>query len=90
MRVNFNKSEMIPMNLDDTKINVASQILNCPIGSFPIKYLGCPLHFNKLSRQDLQPLVYKLLKRMAGWSGNLLSLAARALLFKTCLSTIPV
>lgn len=55
-----------------------------------MKYLGVPLHFEKLSREDIQPLVDKLLKRMVGWRGKLLSLAARAVLIKTCLSSIPV
>jgi hypothetical protein len=55
-----------------------------------LKCLGVPLHFDKLSREELQPLVDKILKRIAGWRGKLLSLAARALLVKTCLSSIPV
>lgn len=32
----------------------------------------------------------KLLKRIAGWRGKLLSLAARALLIKSCLASIPI
>lgn len=32
----------------------------------------------------------KLLKKVAGWRGKLLSLAARAMLLKTCLASIPV
>ena len=60
------------------------------VGAFPLKYLGVPLHYDKLSREDLQPLVDKLLLRIAGWRGKLLSLAARALLVKTCLTSIPI
>lgn len=78
------------MNLDNDEISVAAQILNCPLGSFPMNYLGVPLHFDKLARQDLQPLVDKILKRIARWRGQLLSVAGRALLIKTCLSSIPV
>jgi hypothetical protein len=55
-----------------------------------MNYLGVPLHFDKLARQDLQPLVDKILKRIARWRGQLLSVASRALLIKTCLSSIPV
>lgn len=43
-----------------------------------------------MTREDLQPLVDKLLHRIAVWRGKLLSLAARALLIKTCLSSIPI
>lgn len=55
-----------------------------------MKYLGIPLHFEKLSREDIQPLVDKIIKKVAGWRGKLISLAARAMLIKTCLSSIPV
>jgi hypothetical protein len=36
------------------------------------------------------PLVDKILKRIAGWRGKLISLAARAVLLKTCLASIHV
>lgn len=90
MRVNFHKSECIPMNLSNEDAHEVSHILNCPLGAFPMKYLGVPLHFEKLTREDLQPLVDKLLKRIAGWRGKLLSLAAKTTLIITCLSSIPI
>jgi hypothetical protein len=40
MRINFHKSEFIPMNLDDELVHVVTHIFSCPIGKFPIKYLG--------------------------------------------------
>ena len=39
-------------------------------GSFPIKYLGIPLHYDKLRREDIQPLIDKIMKRIAGWRGE--------------------
>jgi len=54
------------------------------------KYLGAPLHHSKLYREDIQPLVDKILERIVGWRGKLLSLAARDLLIKTCLASIPI
>jgi hypothetical protein len=90
MRVNFHKSEIITLNLEMEDIKKIVSIFNCPIGSFPLKYLDVPLHYDKLSREELQPLVDKLIHRIAGWRGKLLSLAARALLVKTCLASIPI
>jgi hypothetical protein len=69
---------------------IVSNIFHYPIGEFPIKYFGIPVHYEKLARKDVQPLVDKLLKRIAGWRGKLLSLAARAMLIKTCMVSIPV
>jgi hypothetical protein len=65
MRINFNKSESIPLSLNDSQINRVAHVLNCHIGSFPFKYLGVPIHFKKLKREDLQPVIDKLIKRVA-------------------------
>lgn len=43
-----------------------------------------------LTREDIQPLVDKILKKIPGWRGRLLSLAARDMLIKTYLASIPV
>jgi hypothetical protein len=76
-RVNFHKSEIITLNIDEAETKSIASFFNCPIGSFPLKYLGVPLHYEKLFREEFQPLVDKLLHRIAGWRGKLLSLAAR-------------
>ena len=67
-----------------------SHVFSCPLGNFPIKYLGIPLHYDILRREDVQPLVDKLLRKIAGWRGKLLSYAARLVLIKACLASIPV
>jgi hypothetical protein len=53
MRINFHKSECIPMNVGDEEGHEIAHLLNCPIGAFPLKYLGIPLHFDRLKREDL-------------------------------------
>jgi hypothetical protein len=47
MRINFHKSEIVPMNMEESEAHDIAHVLNCPTGSFPIKYLGVPLHFEK-------------------------------------------
>jgi hypothetical protein len=90
MRINFHKSELIPINLDQEQIHNIAHIFSCPVGDFPIKYLGVPLHFEKLRREDIQPLVDKIINKISGWKGKLLSHAARVILIKTCIASIPV
>jgi hypothetical protein len=53
MRINFHKSERIPMNLDEDSVHNTAHLLNCLVGSLPVRYLGIPLHFDKLKREDL-------------------------------------
>ena len=90
MRINFHKNELILMNVESEEAHFISHLFGRPLGSFPMKYLGVPLHFDKLKREDIQPLVDKILKKLASWRGRLLSSAARVTLIKTCLASIPV
>jgi hypothetical protein len=39
MKINFNKSEFIPLNLDDEHIHRVAHILSCPVGALPVKYI---------------------------------------------------
>jgi len=41
-----------------------------------------------LRREDLQPVVNKIIKRVAGWKGRLLSYGGRLTLLKSCLASI--
>lgn len=86
MRVNFHKSELITMNVEQDIVHQVVRIFNCSVG----KYLVVSLHHSKLSREDIQLLVDKIFKRIARWRGKLLSLATRGLLIKTCLASIPI
>jgi hypothetical protein len=53
-RINYHKSELIPINLLDTEeCSPFVDIFGCVLVSFPIKYLGVPLHHDKLKREDL-------------------------------------
>lgn len=90
MRITYQKSEIIPLNITEMQANIMTSIFGCPVGTFPIKYLGIPLHHEKLCREDLQPLVDKIVKRIAGWRGKLLSYAGRIVLIRTCLTSIPI
>lgn len=90
MRINYHKSELIPINLNEDEAHRIARILCCPVGTFPITYLGIPLHFDKLKREGIQPLVDKILRKIASWKGKLLSHAARLVMIKAYLSSIPV
>jgi hypothetical protein len=65
MRINFHKSQYISMNLVPEDDHEISHILCCPIGHLPFNYLGVPIHFEKLKREDLQPVIDKMLKKVS-------------------------
>lgn len=43
-----------------------------------------------MKREDLQPIVDKVIKTIACWKGRLLSYAGRLTLLKACLANIPI
>jgi hypothetical protein len=90
MRINYHKSELIPINVEVEECNTFLETFGCVLGSFPIKYLGIPLHYDKLKSEDLQPLIDSLLSRLAGWRGKLLSSAAKRELVRSVLASIPI
>jgi hypothetical protein len=74
MRINFHKSEMVSVNvMEREEVDQFASIFGCPVGLFHYKYLGIPLHYQKLRRDGLQPLIDKIIKRIAGWRGKLLT-----------------
>ena len=90
MKINYNKSDLLTLGISEEDKLALARCFCCNIGSFPIKYLGVPLHFNKLKREDIQPIVNKLMNRVAGWKGKLLSSAGKLTLLGSCLSSIPI
>jgi hypothetical protein len=72
MRINYHKSEIIPINMHEEQIHLATHIFGCHVGSFPVKYLGIPLRFDKLRREYLQTVIDKILKKITSLRGKLL------------------
>jgi hypothetical protein len=55
---------------------------------FCCTYLGLPLHYKKLPKASIQPLIQKIAHRLPGWKRGLLSYPGRETLVKMVLSTI--
>jgi hypothetical protein len=72
----------------ETKREIAASF-NCKLDSFPMCYLGIPLHTRKLRKQDLQMVNEKMRKITDLWQGRLTSSEGRLILVNSCLSSIP-
>jgi hypothetical protein len=44
LTINFTKSELIPLNISTQEGQQYANILGCKVCTFPITYLGTPLH----------------------------------------------
>ena len=65
MKINYDKSDLLTVGLDEDRTNDFAKLFCCKKCDFPIKYLGVSLHYTKLTRTDLQPVVDKIIKRVA-------------------------
>ena len=66
MKINYDKSDLLTMGLGEDEANCFAKVFCCKRSDFPIKYLGVPLHYMKLRRQDVQPSLIKSLKEFLG------------------------
>jgi hypothetical protein len=91
MPINYHKSDLLTINVDGDEANLFAQVFGCKLGNFPFTYLGVPLHFSKLRREDLRPVLDKIFnKGIAGWRGKLLSYRGRLILLQACIASIPM
>jgi hypothetical protein len=67
MKINYHKNDMTTINLDEGKINQFVKVFCCKIEIFLFKYLGVPLHHDKLRREDIQPIVDSVINRIPDW-----------------------
>jgi hypothetical protein len=90
MKINYHKSEVIVLGVDQQEQARVANLLNCQQGSFPFRYLGFPISDKKLTIADLEPVVATVGKRVEPWQGRFLSSAARLTLTDVCLSSLPL
>jgi hypothetical protein len=76
LKVIFNKSLMIPINVADDKISSLAADFSCQIGSMPFTNLGLPMGTTKPRFQDLTPIIDRIERRLSACS-SLLSYTGR-------------
>lgn len=87
LKVNFHKSNMIPLDMDQTHAQVLTEYLGCQIGTLPFTYLGLPLGvLPKI--QDFFPLIKRNENRLACFS-SMLSYGGKLQLVNAVLSALP-
>lgn len=59
MKINYDNSDLLSIGLDLQEENHMTNLFCCKQQKVPLKYLGVPLYFSKLRREDLQHVVDK-------------------------------
>lgn len=90
IKINMSKTELIPINIGQEEASVMAAILGCKKSSFPIKYLGLPLHDRKLRIKDWDFVTDKIVKKLPNWSGLMLSSGGRLTMVNSFISAVPL
>jgi hypothetical protein len=64
-RINFHKCDLDPINILEGDAQLFAQALSCKLGEFLLHYLGVSLHHSNLRKEDIEPIVDKILKKAA-------------------------
>lgn len=67
-----------------SRINRMREITGFMDHNFPFTYLGCPIYIGRKKIAYFDGLVSKIVKRLSGWQGKILSLGVNLLLSSMC------
>jgi hypothetical protein len=90
LKINFSKSALIGVNVNEDFMEMACDFLNCSRGSLPFKYLGLPVGANMKSMTTWEPLVDCLGRRLNTWGHRYLSFGGRIVLLNSILNSMPI
>jgi len=88
LKINFYKSEIFCFGEAKNYENYYMEQFGCNSGNFPIRYLGIPIHYRKLSNNDWVKIQERFEKRLSSWKGKQLSTGGRLTLINSILSSL--
>lgn len=90
LKVNFNKSCLVGLNISEEDLRMASEFLYCKRGELPLNFLGIPIGANLRKSSTWKPVVKKLKDRLSIWKSRQLSLGRRITLINSVLASLPL
>ena len=88
-KINWEKSAICGLNIEDSKVISTANILNCKVESLPFIYLSLPLGGYPKSARLWQPILDKVHGKLDKWRRYNLSKGGRITLCKSVLSNLP-
>ncbi|GAU10297.1 hypothetical protein TSUD_420400, partial [Trifolium subterraneum] len=90
LKVNFNKSMLVGVNISESWLQAAANSLRCKVGKIPFVYLGLSIGGNSRRLSFWEPVVTRIQNRLSGWKSRFLSFGGRLILLKSVLTSLPV
>lgn len=88
LKVNFQKSCLVPINVPEEKVEILLRTLDCQRGSLPFTYLGLPLGLTWPKVEDFFPVIQKIDRRLASCA-QWLTYAGQLTMVNAVLSALP-
>lgn len=90
LKVNFKKTRVIGINVEDSFVDLAADFFNCRSGALPFRYLGLPVGANLRSILTWKPIIVSMEKPLVRWKGRHLSFGGRVTLINSVLNRLPI
>jgi hypothetical protein len=85
LKINFHKSKFFYFGEAQDEAIAYVGLFGCGQGQFPMRYLGIPIHYKRLTNAEWKLVEGRLQKRLSSWKGKLLSLGGRLILINLVL-----
>jgi hypothetical protein len=72
LKINFHKSEFFCFGEAQDDVNAYTDLFGCGKGWFPMRYLGIPIHYRRLTLFEWKLVEERLQKRLSSWKGKLI------------------
>jgi hypothetical protein len=88
LKINFHKSELFCFGEAKYEVTAYANLSGCGQGQFPMRYLGIPIHYRRLTLAEWKLVEERLQKCLSSWKGKFLSLGGRLILINSVLSNM--
>ncbi|KAL4557518.1 hypothetical protein LXL04_035699 [Taraxacum kok-saghyz] len=89
LRVNYEKSSLFGIGLDEDSVVSMSNLLGCKAGKLPAIFLGIPIGSNMKMIEKWAPIAEKFRKKMSNWKAKTLSIGGRLTIVSNIMGGIP-
>ncbi|XP_016185821.1 uncharacterized protein LOC107627507 [Arachis ipaensis] len=90
LSINFEKSNLIPVNYSQEWVNRMCQPLGCQEVALPVRYLGISLGANLRLVKTWKPVIDKVEEKLSLWKAKILSKAGKLVLIKSVINSLPI